>query len=469
MPTKTKIICTIGPASKDPAILKELINSGMSVCRLNLSHGTHEEHAAIIKSIRSISKKVSIMIDLQGPRIRIGNLKKGKLTLIKGKKIILCSKAIQGTETEISLNPPQIVKYISINDSILISDARLRLRVVSKSKGKVVCIVEDGGELLEHKGVNLPDTKLSLPSVTKKDKKDIAFAIDQKVDFIALSFVRQALEINYVKRLLAKRKSSIHVIAKLEKPEAIENIDEILIASDGVMVARGDLGIEMSLAKVPIIQKEVIKKSTYFSKPVIIATQMLESMVSEDRPTRAEASDVANAIFDGADAVMLSEETAAGKYPVIALQTMSQIVSEAENSLEYFLTHDHKEMSTNNAVSFSACEIASEINAKAIVTFTECGSTALRVSKYRPKAPIIGVVTSEETFRQLSLYFGVKAIMIKPFKYIDQMIQNAEKALLKERLAKDGDTVVLTAGIPINVPGTTNLVKVHKIGSYFKI
>ncbi len=462
---RTKIICTLGPATDDPAVIRRMLKAGMNVARLNLSHGTHAEHEKKLKCLRSLSRETAIIADLQGPRIRTGCFK-DKIAILKaGAKIILTAKNVLGDETLIPIFPSSVIRDIKKGEHVFIDGGRIKLRIDSVSKGEVRGTVIEGGEVGEHKGLNLPHSKLSLPSVTAKDMDDLLWGIKMGVDFVALSIVRKASDVLKVKKIIKKKRSMAYVIAKLEKPEAIEDLDEIIKVSDGVMVARGDLGIEMSLAKVPVIQKEVIEKARIYSKPVIIATQMLESMVKDEHPTRAEVSDVANAIFDGADAVMLSEETAIGIHPVEVVKIMTRIVSEAERSIQYFANTDHRKFSIDFSVSHAACSIAQELNAKAIITFTESGSTALRVSKYRPKTPIIGIVTRDETLRKLSLYFGLRPLKIKPFKYIDQMIENAEEGLLREKIVARNDVVVLTAGIPVNIPGTTNLIKVHKIGA----
>jgi len=401
---RTKIICTLGPATEDPAVISRMLKAGMNVARLNLSHGTHEEHEKKIKGLRSLSCVTAIMADLQGPRIRTGLFKNKKAVLKQGDKVRLTSRNVAGDDSLIPIFPSSVMKDIRKGECVFIDGGTIKIRVDSVRGGEAKGTVIEGGEVGEHKGLNLPNSKLRMPALTEKDHDDLLWAIRMGVDFVALSFVRSAKDVLKVKEIIKKRRSKISVIAKLEKPEAIADLDEIIKASDGVMVARGDLGIEMSLAKVPVIQKEVIEKARILSKPVIIATQMLESMVKDERPTRAEVSDVANAIFDGADAVMLSEETAIGIHPLEAVKIMARIVTEAERSIEYFTNTDHRKFSIDFSVSHAACSIAQELGAKAIITFTESGSTALRVSKYRPKTTIIGIVTCDETLRKLSVY-----------------------------------------------------------------
>src|SRR3989339_69929 len=461
---RTKIICTIGPASNSEDKLRSLIVAGMNIARLNLSHGTHEEHAKVIGLLRKIDSSIAVLSDLQGPRIRTGLLIGQRAVELKtGDIITLTGKQLEGDSRQVSISPGSVIADIKVGDQILIADATIELKVISKNKLGLKCKIVDGGVLSEHKGVNLPKTKLSLPSITAKDKRDLEWAIKNKVDYIGLSFVRQAKDILAVKQVLKRHKVNIPVIAKLEKPEAIDNLEAIVAVADAIMVARGDLGLEMSLEKVPEIQKKVIALCRKACKPVIVATQMLESMVDHEHPTRAEVSDVANAIFDGTDVVMLSEETSVGQDPVRAVKTMVKIIAEAENDLQYQAIEPEKN-NLDLAVAHSACVLANTLKAKAIVTFTETGSTALRVAKQRPSTPVFGVVINERALRRLALYFGVQPVCIKSFKYIDQMISHAESAIKKVAKLRKHDLVVITAGIPTHVPGITNLVKVHRVG-----
>ena len=461
---RTKIVCTIGPACKDPTILKKMIQAGMNVARLNLSHGTPKEHEKRIREIRKISHEVAVLADLQGPRIRTGFLQSKSIELKTGASLFLTSKPVLGNEKLVSLFPGSVISDVKKGDLILLCDGTIKLKVSAKKRGRLECKVLDGGTLGERKGVNLPQTELSLPSLTSKDKKDIEWGIKQKVDYFALSFVRKAEDILEVKKILKRKRVEIPIIAKLERPEAVQNLKEIIEISDAIMVARGDLGVEISLEKVPTIQKKVIELCRKLSKPVIVATQMLESMVKEETPTRAEVSDVANAIYDGTDAVMLSGETSIGKFPTRALKTMSRIVKEAERMSTFLPQEVGVKEDIDAAVAHAACVLTHVVKARAIITFTETGSTALRVSKHRPQAPIFGVVTNARTLRKLSLYFGVHPLIIGSFKYIDEMVLSAEKALQKRSQLKKNDVVVITAGIPVHIPGTTNLIKVHRIG-----
>lgn len=461
---KTKIVCTLGPSCDDISILKKIIKAGMNVARLNLSYGTHEEHEKRIQNLRRVSNEIAIIADLQGPRIRTGLLRDKKVTLKTGSTITLTSENVEGHDSLIPIAPPSVISDIKKGDMVLLANGTIRLKVVSKKRKKVECLVIYGGTIGEHKGVNLPHTNLKLPSLTAKDKIDIDWAVKQGVDYIALSFVRKPADVLEIKRVLRAEKANILVIAKIEKAEAVQNLNEIIKAADGVMVARGDLGIEISLEKVPVIQKEIIELCRKFDKPVIVATQMLESMVTEPIPTRAEVSDVANAIFDGTDAVMLSEETSIGNFPVESVQTMARVAEEADKRIKFPSPDIHEDKNVDVAVAHTACILTGVVKAAAIITFTETGSTALRVSKHRPDVPIFGVVTNDKTLRRLSLFAGVHPLRISSFKYIDEMILNAEKAIIKCCHLNKGDLIVITAGVPINIKGTTNLIKVHRIG-----
>jgi pyruvate kinase len=461
---KTKIVCTLGPACDAPGVLEKLIAAGLNVARLNLSHGTREEHAERIKQVRAISGEVAILADLQGPRIRTGRLKNGQIELKSGSKLILTSEDIEGDDKKIAVLPSGVISAAKIGEIILLVDGTIKLKVTGKQGGDIKCVVVEGGPLGEHKGVNLPATALELPSLTAKDKDDIDWAIDQQVDYLALSFVRQASDVVDLKKILLAKKADIPVIAKIEKGEAVKNLPAIIEAADAVMVARGDLGVELSLEKVPVIQKEIIETCQALEKPVIVATQMLESMVKEPAPTRAEVSDVANAIFDGTDAVMLSEETSIGSYPVEAVEMMAKIALEAESRMKFRPREIAADGNIDVAVAHAACVLAQVVKAGAIITFTETGSTSRRVSKHRPDIPVLGVVTNDRTLKRLALYFGVQPVKIGAFHDTDEMITKTEKAILSAGILKQNETVVITAGVPVNIPGTTNLIKVHRIG-----
>lgn len=461
---KTKIVCTIGPASREPEVLVKLIKAGMNVARLNLSHGDYPEHEKSIQNLRKITNAIPIVADLQGPRIRTGCFKNKKAKLKKGGIVFLTSEQIPGNDRLIPFSPARVLRDIRKGQIVLLADGTIKLKVLAKRKRRVECLVLNGGILGEHKGINLPQTQLRLPSLTAKDKKDVAWAIKQGVDYLAFSFVRSPVDVLELKKILKKKRADIPIIVKIEKVEALQNLKEIIKVSDAVMVARGDLGVEISLEKVPVIQKEIIEMCRIYEKPVIVATQMLETMVKEPVPTRAEVSDVANAIFDGTDAVMLSEETSIGNYPVEAVHMMARIAEEADRKAGFPLPAVQAAKRLSVAVAHTACILAKVVKARAIITFTETGSTALRVSKHRPGVPIYGVVTNNKTLRRLSLFYDVRPIKINAFRYIDEMILNTEKALSASGYLKKGDLVVITAGVPINIPGTTNLIKVHRIG-----
>jgi pyruvate kinase len=464
---KTKIICTIGPASNSHKILKELAEAGMDVVRLNFSHGTHKEHLEVIRSIRRISaelnKPIGILQDLAGPTMRIGKVKEG-VVLKEGFVFTLTTKEIEGDENTAFISYKQLPKEVKPGEPIFIDDGRIKLRVIRHDMGNIVCQVVRGGKLKSDKGVNLPQTKLSISSITQKDIDDLNFGIEEGVDLISLSFVREVDDIKNLRKLLKEKNVDIPIIAKIEKKEAVENIDKIIKSADGIMVARGDLGIETSLAKVPLVQKKAILEANLFGKPVITATQMLESMVDEDIPTRAEVTDIANAIFDSTDALMLSEETAIGKYPVECVKKMVEIAVEAENSLEYeAILKDKMELrriSTTEAIGYAVAQMAMDLGASAIITCTHSGMTARMIAKYRPSAPIIAVSPSIETVRQLTLSWGVYPVKSDKFDNTDDMMEMAIERAKSTGIFRSGDKVVITGGVPVGGPDTTNFLRV---------
>jgi len=469
---RTKIIGTIGPASDSVKVIKELVAAGLDVVRLNMSHGPLAEQKKRIDAIRQADPDLAILIDLQGPKIRTGKLKEGHVTLHAGGNFTITTKQFEGDESIVSTAYSALPADVKAGDRILLDDGLIELRVVSVTKSDVVCKVINGGVLKDFKGLNIPGVSISARGLTAKDKKDLQFAIAERADFIAVSFVRCSNDVDQVKKIIKKSNASIPVIAKIEKPEALTCLDQIIRSADGIMIARGDLGVEMSPEKVPIIQKEVIAKCNYFGKPVITATQMLESMVLNPRPTRAEASDVANAVFDKTDVLMLSEEVAVGKYPVESVKTMSGIAAEVEKSI---YTEDYNPLGkelvagTATGVAHAACHLASDLSAKAIITFTSSGSTPLLISKYRPHVPIYAASNDPRTLRRSRLYWGVKGIKIARFRNTEEMIVLAERALLASKSLSKGDLVVLVAGVPVGRPGTTNLIKVHKIGEIVRL
>lgn len=469
---RTKIVCTIGPASESVEQLCQLIEKGMNVARLNFSHGSHEEHGQRIKNIREAvkltNKQVAIMLDTKGPEIRTGILKAGKITLETGKKITLTTEVIEGDEDRLTVNYAGLPEDVKAGDQILLDDGLVALKVLEVEGTEIYCEILNGGEISNRKGVNVPGVNINLPAITEKDIADIKFGIEQKVDFIAASFIRSAGDVLEIRKILEEYKADIHIISKIENHQGVDNIDEILEVSDGIMVARGDLGVEVPTEEVPLMQKMMIDKCNKVGKPVITATQMLDSMIRNPRPTRAEASDVANAILDGTDAIMLSGETAAGKYPLEAVSTMASIAEKTESALKYGTIVERKGIvirhTTTDAISHATCTTAHSLGAAAIITATESGSTARMVSKYRPKANIIAVTPKETTLRKLLLVWGVQPIVAPEAEGTDAMIEQSITTALNNGLIKNGDLVVITAGVPVGIPGTTNLLKVEVVG-----
>jgi pyruvate kinase len=467
MTKRTKIIATIGPASSSAAIIARLIRAGMDAARLNFSHGEQKDHTRRIKLIRSeaarAGKQIAIIQDLQGPKLRVGIMRNDAVTLKRGDTITVTTKKIVGTSTLISVTYPRLTKDLKTGDTILLDDGRLALKVVKKTAAGLQCRVVIGGVLRSHKGVNLPGAHLSLPSLSHKDKEDLLFGVEQGVDYVALSFVRSAEDIKRTRRFINALGADTPIIAKIEKPEAIANLAEIIDAADGIMVARGDLGVEMSPENVPLLQKKIIEACHWAEKPVITATQMLESMIENPQPTRAETSDVANAILDGTDCVMLSGETAMGKYPVQTVEFMARIALSAETSVNPW-PPDADVSGPDESVAHAACRAAEEQCASAIVAFTQSGATALLVSKHRPRAGIIAATPFEKVGKRLSLYWGVTPVIVKSRRTTDDMISGVERAMLHRKLVKPHDLIVITAGVPVDVAGSTNMMKIHRVG-----
>jgi len=465
----SKIVCTIGPASCSPRILKKLLAAGMDVARLNFSHGTHAEHLRCIQLLRTaaneLRKTIAILADLQGPKIRTGALAGGRPVLLRsGQKFTITTAKILGDSTRVNTTFVPLPKEVHRGDRILLSDGLIELRVESVRLKDVNCRVINGGSLGEHKGINLPGVKLRVPALTAKDKTDLKFALAHGADYIAVSFVRRPEDVLLAKRFIRRAKKDTPVIAKLEKPEAIESLEQILKVSDGVMVARGDLGVEMSPERVPVVQKSIIARAREFRRPVITATQMLESMTENPRPTRAEASDVANAIFDGSDAVMLSAETANGKYPVEAVSMMARIIEEAEASItEFSRPATQEKLKVAETVAELVCHASRELRMKWIVVFTHSGFTARLISRYRPLVPIAAFSPEAETRRRLALLWGVAPLEIPNLRKVDQLAEISEKRLLEEKFVRKGDVIAIVAGTPMGVRGTTNFMKFHVI------
>jgi pyruvate kinase len=462
-------VCTLGPASRSAEMIDRLMRAGMDVARLNFSHGTHEEHARTIAAIRSVSARherpMAILADLSGPKIRTGKLEGGRKVELRAKrKFTLTTKRAAGNARGVSTNYERLPREVRRGDRILLSDGLIELRVTGTTSREVHTVVVNGGELGEHKGINLPGASLKVSAVTPKDRRDLAFALAHGANYIAVSFVRSAADVEAARARIRAAGRDTPIIAKLEKPQAIENLDEILKAADGVMVARGDLGVEMSPEKVPVVQKQIIARARDFRLPVITATQMLESMTQNPRPTRAEASDVANAIFDGTDAVMLSAETATGLYPRETVAMMDRIICEAEAARRTFHRPQPAEMNVAETISEAICHAAEELRMKVIAVFTESGSTARLISKYRPRSPIVAFSPNQETRRRMSLLWGVLPRMIQPMRDIDGLAMLAEKRLREEKLVRKGDVVGLVAGTPLGTRGTTNFMKLHTVG-----
>ena len=467
----SKIVCTIGPATRSPRMIRKLISAGMDVARLNFSHGTHQEHAQSIAMLRDAAaeykKPLAILADLQGPKIRTGALAGGGTVLLRGgQKFVITTAKVLGDSTRVNTTFYPLPREVKSGDRILLSDGLIEMRVEKTTRSEVICQVINGGILGEHKGINLPGVKLHVPAITEKDRVDLRFALAHGADYIAASFVRRPEDVHLAKELVRRAKKDTPVIVKLEKPEAIENLEQILPVSDGVMVARGDLGVEMNPEQVPVVQKNIIARAREFRRPVITATQMLESMTENPRPTRAEASDVANAIFDGTDAVMLSAETATGRYPVETVGMMARIIEAAESSIHEFPRPAGQErLKVAETVAELVCHASRELHMKLIAVFTHSGFTARLISRYRPLVPIVAFSPEADTRRRMALLWGVTPRSIVDIKKIDALPGLAEKRLLEERLARKGDVIAIVAGTPMGVRGTTNIVKFHVIGS----
>jgi pyruvate kinase len=464
---KTKIVCTIGPASETPETILELILNGMSVARLNFSHGTHGDHENKIQLIRKIAKKmdkpVAILQDLGGPKIRLGQIPEPGVRLEPGLHIILTTQAVEGSEQRISVSYPFLGEEVKTGDRILLADGFLELRVHSVDGSEIHCEVITGGVLTSHKGINLPAGTIRMPSLTDKDREDLHFGLSHDVDYIALSFVRTAADIREIKEIIRRENKNTPVIAKIEKHEAIDHYEDILDAADAIMVARGDLGVDIPLEEVPIIQKRLIQKANALGKPVITATQMLRSMVDAPRPTRAEASDVANAVLDGTDAVMLSEETATGNYPIQAVRYMNRIVAEAEKTYphdRYLKMVPAKEIS--DSVTYAVCVLADHLDATAILAPTQSGRTAVQIARFRPKQPIIAFTSSLTTVRRLLLFRGIYPHLFSDPRDTDDMIENVTNRAVETGDLSEGDLSVITAGHPVSIGGRTNMIRVKR-------
>ncbi|MDU3211898.1 pyruvate kinase [Anaerococcus sp.] len=471
---KTKIVCTIGPSSESSEILEQLIENGMNVARLNFSHGSHEEHLAKIKNIRKVRRKlnkpIAIMLDTKGPEIRTGNFNVDEVYLKPDDVFTLTTRDVEGTQDIVSVSYEGLPDDVEVGSNIYIDDGLVQLEVTEIKDGTdVICRVLNNGVLSNHKGVNLPGSKTNLPAITPKDIEDIKFGIENDIDLIAASFVRKKEDVYEIRRILEDNGGEhIKIISKIESQEGVDNLEEIIEASDGIMVARGDLGVEIRTELIPIVQKEMIRKANLAAKPVITATQMLDSMIRNPRPTRAETTDVANAIIDGTDCVMLSGETAGGKYPVEAVKTMRNICITTELSDDFieniYETDISASNTTTNAIARNTCDIAKELDAKAIISCTSSGNTSRIISKFKPQTNTVAATTTDRVARQLSVVWGVYPIVIQEAQETDELIERAIFGAINEGFVAEGDITVVTAGIPLGISGTSNLIKVHTIG-----
>lgn len=470
---RTKMICTIGPSSSDPVTLRRLIAAGMNIARLNFSHGTHESHKRTFDAIREAAEaadaNVAILMDLQGPKIRTGRLAGGQpVTLAEGAPIIVTTRAVEGTAECVTTEYEALPNDVKPRDRILMADGAMELVVESVSGQDVACRVVHGGTLGEHKGINLPGVAVSAPSLTEKDIEDIHFGLNIGVDYIALSFVRAARDLDDIKRVIREKGKATPVIAKIERPEAFDELDAIIEKSDAIMVARGDLGVEAPLTDVPQLQKRLIRACNKAGKPVITATQMLESMITSPSPTRAEVNDVANAIYDGTDAVMLSGETASGKFPVEAAECMANIAVKADIAVNQMLAHTSEGALTQaEAIGQAVAQMVKPLNIKRILCFTQSGYSARAIARYRPDAPITALTLSEATRRRCALYWGVDAARVIEVCSTDAMLSLADEVLLEENLADVGDNIIIVAGTPLAVGSVTNLLKLHTVGDKY--
>ena len=469
---KTKIICTLGPSTDKDGVLHELVANGMNVARFNFSHGSYEEHKGrldMLKAIRTeLGKPVAALLDTKGPEIRLKEFKNGVEMLEAGHTFTLTTREVEGTKEICSITYKDLPQDVHEGGIIMLDDGLIKLAIKSVSDTDIVCEVLNSGKIKTKKGVNVPGVHLSMPYLSQRDRDDIIFGIQQGFDFIAASFVRTAQDVYDIRNLLNEYDSHIRIIAKIENREGVNNIDSILAAADAVMVARGDLGVEIDFTELPGIQKSVIDRSFSFGKPIVTATQMLDSMMVNPRPTRAEISDVANAIYDGTSAIMLSGETAAGAYPVEALKTMSAIAERTENEVHYRdnrLTDAAGQISVSDATAHAACLTAKDVNASAIVTVSESGNTARLLSKYRPAQPIIACVMDEQVQRQLSISWGITPLMMDLATSTDELIEKSTALAKENGYLHDGELAVVTAGVPVGVSGTTNMIKIHMIGN----
>lgn len=466
---RAKIVCTLGPAVSTPERIRELVAAGMDVARLNLSHGEYADHEAIYREIRAASDEsghaVGILVDLQGPKIRTGRFSGGPVHLANGDVFTITTREVDGTQSEVGTTYKGLPGDVNPGDLLLVDDGKVALQATAVSDTDVTCVVTVGGTISNNKGINLPGVAVSVPALSEKDKDDLRWALGLRADMIALSFVRSAKDLDDVYAVMDEVGIRLPVIAKIEKPQAVANLQEIIEAFDGVMVARGDLGVELPLEEVPIVQKEAIEIARRNAKPVIVATQVLESMIENPRPTRAEASDAANAVLDGADALMLSGETSVGAYPIEAVQTMAKIIeSTEEHGLERILPLGTRPHTMGGAVSAAAVEIGELLGAKFLITFSQSGDTAKRMSRIRPRIPMLAFTPEQHTRSRLALAWGIETYLVPMARHTDQMAHQVDKSLLSSGRVKEGDLVVIVAGSPPGIPGSTNALRVHRMG-----
>lgn len=467
---RAKIVATLGPATDSKEVITQLIKSGMNVARLNMSHGDAAEHQRRLDLVRSVSDElnvpVAVLADLQGPKIRIGRFKNGREILEEGASFSITTKKIDGSATSVSTSYSGIVADVSVGDELLIDDGRIKLRVKNKTSDTLDCEVIEGGTISDNKGLNLPGVMVSVPALSEKDELDLRWALDNEVDWIALSFVRNAADIDRVHEIMDEKNYWIPTIAKIEKPQAVDNLDEILDRFDGIMIARGDLGVELPLEMVPLVQKDAITRARNAGKPVLVATQMLESMISASRPTRAEASDVANAILDGADALMLSGETSVGENPALVVSTMAKVIEHVEREAldKLIKLQPQNRVSVARALTASAIQVGEFIGAKYLIAFSETGRSARLMARHRSQIPILTYTPLPRVLRQLSLLWGVTPYLVGVVHHTDEMVDQVDRDLIAHGLASEGELVVIVAGVPPGIPGTTNGMRVHKVG-----
>ena len=470
---KTKIICTLGPATDAPGVLEDLIRNGMDVARFNFSHGTHPQQKERLDRLKEVRARMGVpvaaLLDTKGPEIRLKNFVNGKEVLEAGQRFTLTTREVEGTKDICAITYKNLPQDVQVGTTIMIDDGLIRMTVEEKTDTDIVCLVANGGPVKDHKGVNVPGVHLTMPYMSAADREDLLFGVEEGFDFVACSFCRSAADVMEIRRLLEENGSNMRIIAKLENQEGVNNIKEILAVADGIMVARGDMGVEIDFTEIPVIQKDLIAYTLASGKHVITATQMLESMVNNPRPTRAEVTDVANAVYDGTSAVMLSGETAAGKYPVESLKTMAAIAERTERDINYFermrAMDPDMRLGIGGATAHAACTTAKDTNASAIVTVTKSGATPRLISRFRPDAPIIACVLEEQVRRQLSLTWGVTPLMMDYVTSTDDMIEGSVAVAKEAGLLHDGEIAVVTAGVPAGIAGTTNMIKVHLVGN----